>query len=150
MQTIYHGSYCKVDMPKIINSKYTKDFGEGFYCTLIDKQAIKWAKKFTTPFVNSYEYTENRELNIKKFDNMTEEWLDFIIASRNGKKHNYDIVSGPMADDQIYNFITDLMDGTITRSAFWELAKFRYPTHQIVFCTKEALECIKFIDCKEV
>ena len=47
--------------------------------------------------------------------------------------------------NQIYNYITDLMSGAITRSAFWELAKFRHPTHQIAFCTTKALQCIKFI-----
>ena len=54
-----------------------------------------------------------------------------------------------MADDQIYNYITDLIEGVITREAFWELAKFRYPTHQIAFCTNKALKCLKFIDSKE-
>ena len=81
---------------------------------------------------------------------MTEEWLDFIISSRNGKKHDYDIVIGAMADDQIYNYITDLLKGEITREAFWELAKFRHPTHQIAFCTEEALKTIKFIDAEEI
>jgi len=76
---------------------------------------------------------------------MTEEWLDFIIDSRNGKKHDYDIVIGSMADDQIYNYITDLMDNTITREAFWELAKFKHPTHQIAFCSDKSLKCLKFI-----
>ena len=55
-----------------------------------------------------------------------------------------------MADDQIYNYITDLMAGTITRTAFWELAKFRHPTHQIALCTKKALDCIKFIGMEEL
>ncbi len=65
------------------------------------------------------------------------------------KKHEYDIVIGAMADDQVYNYITDLIDGQITREAFWELAKFRHPTHQIAFCTKQALECIKFVEAEE-
>ena len=77
---------------------------------------------------------------------MSEEWLDFIIDCRSGKKHEFDIVIGAMADDQVYNYVTDLISGQITREAFWELAKFRHPTHQIVFCTEEALECIKFIE----
>lgn len=46
---------------------------------------------------------------------MTEEWLDFIIDCRAGKSHSYDIVIGAMADDQIYNYISDYMDGAITR-----------------------------------
>jgi len=146
MQIVYHGSYCKVEKPRILEGKYTKDFGIGFYCTVLENQAGKWAMKYETPIINKYEYKENRELKIKEFTLMTEEWLDFIISCRKGKKHDYDIVIGAMADDQIYNFITDFIKGNITRQAFWELAKFRYPTHQIAFCTDKSLECIKFIE----
>ena len=81
---------------------------------------------------------------------MTEEWLDFIINCRRGKPHNYDIVIGAMADDQVYNYITDLMMGQITREAFWELAKFRHPTHQIAFCTDKSLSCLKFLKAEEL
>ena len=150
MQIIYHGSYCEVEKPEIRIGKYTKDFGTGFYCTILEEQAIKWARKYETPIINKYEYEENKDLNIKEFTLMTEEWLDFIINSRNGINHNYDIVIGAMADDQVYNYITDLMSGTITRQAFWELAKFRHPTHQIAFCTDRALECIKFIEAEKI
>lgn len=150
MQIIYHGSYCKVENPKIIKGKYTKDFGIGFYCTILSEQAEKWAKKYDTPIINMYEYNENPDLKIKEFTLMTEEWLDFIIKCRNGESHNYDIVIGAMADDQVYNYINDLLNNTITRDAFWELAKFRHPTHQIAFCSERALKSIKFIDSKEL
>ena len=149
-QIIYHGSYCKVETPKIVEGKYTKDFGTGFYCTILEEQAEKWARKYITPVMNKYEYDENSNLKIKNFTMMTEEWLDFIINCRSGKKHDYNIVIGAMADDQVYNYITDLMAGQITREAFWELAKFRHPTHQIAFCTSEALKCIKFIEAEEI
>lgn len=149
-QIIYHGSYCKVEYPKIIEGKYTKDFGIGFYCTILEEQAVKWAQKYDSHIINKYEYNENSELKIKNFTVMTEEWLDFIISCRSGKKHEYDIVIGAMADDQVYNYITDLIAGQITRDAFWELAKFRHPTHQIAFCTEKALECIKFIEAEEI
>ena len=135
--------------PKIIKGKYTKDFGEGFYCTILKEQAIKWAKKYENPVVNIYEYKQDSSLNIKEFSLMTEEWLDFIIDCRAGKKHNYDIVIGAMTDDQVYNYINDLIEGNITRDAFWELAKFKHPTHQIAFCTVKSLECIKFIEIEE-
>ena len=150
MQIVYHGSYCKVEKPEIKEGKYTKDFGVGFYCTILEEQAIKWAKKYETSVVNKYEYKENKNLSVKEFTIMTEEWLDFIIASRNGIKHDYDIVIGAMADDQVYNYITDLINGTITRQAFWELAKFRHPTHQIAFCTEKSLECIKFVEAEKI
>ncbi len=148
-QIIYHGSYCKIENPELIKGKYSKDFGIGFYCTILEEQAEKWAEKYETPIINKYEYNENPNLKIKNFILMSEEWLDFIINCRRGKKHEYDIVIGAMADDQVYNYITDLIDGQITREAFWELAKFRHPTHQIAFCTKHALECIKFVEAKE-
>lgn len=75
---------------------------------------------------------------------MTEEWLDFVINCRRGIKHDFDIVDGPMADDQIWDYIEDLVAGRISRAAFWELAKFKRPTHQIVFCTDIALNALKF------
>lgn len=142
---VYHGSFCKIEKPEIIEGRFHKDFGEGFYCTIIKNQAVRWSKKYETPIVNVYEYNENSQLKTKEFSVMSEEWLDFIIACRNGKKHDYDIVIGAMADDQIYNYITDLINGVITREAFWELAKFKYPTHQIAFCTEKALQSLKFM-----
>lgn len=150
MQIIYHGSYCQVKDPSIIQGKYTKDFGEGFYCTILREQAEKWARKYDTSFINIYEYHENSNLKIKEFTLMTEEWLDFIINCRNGKKHEYDIVIGAMADDQVYNYVNDLINGIITREAFWELAKFKHPTHQIAFCSKNALNCLKSITAEEI
>lgn len=39
MQIIYHGSYCEVKNPELKSGKYSKDFGTGFYCTILeDKQ----------------------------------------------------------------------------------------------------------------
>ena len=144
-QVVYNGSNCKVDKPEIRTGKYTKDFGNGFYCTILKEQAKKWAKKYKTPVLNLYEYDEEPNLKIKEFTIMTEEWLDFIVSCRNGKEHGYDIVIGAMADDQVYNYVTDLIAGNITREAFWELAKFKHPTHQIAFCTEKSLKTIKFI-----
>ena len=142
--TVYHGSYMPVKNPKIRKGRNTKDFGVGFYCTIIKEQAQRWARRYDTKVVSIYDIRMNSNLNIKEFKEMTEEWLDFIIACRSGKSHNYDIVIGAMADDQIYNFISDYIDGVITREQFWVLAKFKYPTHQIVFCTKEALKCLEY------
>lgn len=75
---------------------------------------------------------------------------DFIINCRPGISHEYDIVIGAMANDQIYNFISDYMDGIITREQFWSMAKFKYPTHQINFCTAKALKCVEYYGCEEV
>jgi hypothetical protein len=141
---LYHGSYTNVKKPHMLKGQYTKDFGTGFYCTIMRQQAERWAGKFDTPFVNVYDYTLKDGLQVLEFKEMTDEWLDFVVACRNGQMHNYDIVIGAMADDQIYNYVADFIRGTITREQFWALAKFKYPTHQIAFCTEAALECLTF------
>lgn len=147
---IYHGSSIVVEKPEIIIGKFTKDFGYAFYCTKMQQQAEKWARRNDNPIVNIYEYTEDSSLSIKQFDEMTEEWLDLIINCRNGGTHEYDIVIGPMADDKVYNFVAGVMDGSIPREVFWAYAKFVHPTHHIAFCTPKALNTIKFKSSYEV
>lgn len=143
--TIYHGSNVVVENPQIFVSGFYKDFGYGFYCTNLEKQAKKWAlTKRGNSIVSYYKYRPIDGLRVLSFPIMTDEWLDFVVACRRGIKHDFDIVEGPMADDQIWDYVEDFMDGTITREAFWVLAKFKYPTHQIVFCTQKALESITF------
>ena len=55
--------------------------------------------------INTYSYQRNENLQIKTFEEMTEEWLQFVVDCRRGIEHNYDIVEGPMADDQIWNYV---------------------------------------------
>lgn len=141
---IYHGGYTDIEVPRIIKGRYSKDFGVGFYCTQLKEQAERWAGKYDTPQVNIYEFTLKDGLKVLEFQEMTDGWLDFVVACRNNEPHDYDIVVGAMADDQIYNYISDYIRGTITREQFWVLAKFKYPTHQIAFCTEKALECLTF------
>ncbi|MEG0014471.1 MAG: DUF3990 domain-containing protein [Cellulosilyticaceae bacterium] len=149
--TLHHGSKVIVEIPEVRIGKYTKDFGYGFYCTIIDKQAKRWAAKGRSKgYVSRYEFAPNYDLKIMKFDTMTEEWLDFIINCRAGGAHEYDIVEGPMADDEVYDHITEFLEKRISREAFWALAKFKHPTHQISFHTQKALETIKYKDAEEV
>ena len=146
---LYHGSKEIVEFPEIRKAVYNKDFYFGFYCTRMQEQAERWATRYGRKgYVNCYEYTPDKKLKYLIFEEMTEEWLDFIVDCRSGKDHNYDIVIGAMADDQIYNFVSDYIDGIITREQFWVLAKFKYPTHQIAFCTKDALKCLEYRDCE--
>lgn len=49
---IYHGSSVIVKKPEIRIEKYNKNFYHGFYCTLLEKQAIRWATRFGDGFVN--------------------------------------------------------------------------------------------------
>lgn len=144
--TLYHGSKEIVRVPEIRIPKYNKDFYIGFYCTLYADQAVRWATRFNgTGYLNEYEYTPDDSLKVKKFSGMSEEWLDFIVDCRLGKSHDFDIVEGPMANDTIFNYVQNFVDGKISREAFWALAKFKHPTHQISFHTMKALETLTFL-----
>lgn len=141
----YQGGNKVLDEPKIYLDGSYKDFGYGFYCTNFEKQAKRWAlTKKNKHVMNVYSYTENKNLNCLIFKEMSDEWLDFVVSSRQGISHDYDIVEGPMADDTIWNYVDDFARGLISRTAFWELVKFKYPTHQIVFCTEAALKCLEY------
>lgn len=114
--------------------------------TDFEKQAMRWAlTKRPNHIVNVYSYIENEELNYLVFEKMSDEWLDFVVSCRRRISHTYDIVEGPMADDTIWNYVDDFARGLISRNAFWELVKFKYPTHQIVFCTEDALKCLSYL-----
>lgn len=147
---VYHGSYIAVENPAILPSKFPKDFGDGFYCTNFETQAIRWASRYDSAFVSIYEYTPNVLLKTLTFEEMTESWLDFIVKCRLGESHDYDLVIGAMANDQIYNYVSDFIEGILTREQFWVLAKFKHPTHQVCFCSTAALNTIQFIATKEI
>ena len=150
LMTVYHGGYHAVERPEIRVGKYTKDFGKGFYCTVIKEQAQRWARRYTSKIVSVYDVRLISGLRILEFKEMSDDWLDFIADCRSGKTHDYDIVIGAMADDQIYSYVADYIEGSITREQFWILARFKYPTHQIVFCTDDALKCLTYRGFEEI
>lgn len=144
-EIVYHGSQHAVPYPEIRLGRFYKDFSWGFYTTNIKEQALRWAIRFgSSGILNEYIYSEKPGLQILRFEEMTEDWLDFIIDCRSGKMHKYDLVEGPMADDVIFNYVQNVIDGKISRAAFWELARFKYPTHQLSFHTMQALSCLEF------
>ncbi len=148
---VYHGSNVEVSVPRILQNGFYKDFGYGFYCTIYEKQAKRWAMtRKGNSVVNKYKYVPDCDLKILKYDEMTDEWLDFVADCRRGIEHDFDIVEGPMADDQIWNYVEGFIEGRIPREAFWSLVKFNYPTHQIVFCTEKALKTLSFEGSEQV
>ena len=58
--------------------------------------------------------------------------------------HDYDIVEGPVADDDIATRIISYIEGGITKTEFLEELKFKHAdTHQIIFCTQKSLQMIR-------
>lgn len=111
---LYHGSNQPIVDIDLSRGKKFKDFGQGFYTTHIMEQAVYWSRRIAerfggTPMVTEFEFDIDAAitagLNVKMFDKPDKEWALFVMANRKqeGKEfhHNYDIVIGPVADDNM-------------------------------------------------
>ena len=157
---VYHGSYTEVTVIDLSKCEIGRDFGKGFYVTKLREQAEFWAKrkgriKNTDGFVTEYTFFENAyehcNLNVLRFDGYNEEWLDFVVANRspNATAHDYDIVEGPVANDDIAQRIFVYLNGKISKKDFLEELKFKYqPSHQIAFCSMVSLQMLKWVNKK--
>lgn len=75
---LFHGSKEVVKIPEIRPAKYNKDFYYGFYCTLLENQAARWATRFTGHgIISKYQYTESSNQTVEFSDTS-----DFFV---NGK-----------------------------------------------------------------
>ena len=146
MNLIYHSSYKVVDEPSIIKGKYTKDFGEGFYCTEEKSYAEKHAKIYKTPVINIYSLKDISDLKVKVFHEYNEEWLDFVIHCRNGGTHSYDVVKGFTADDTIYEDMAAYLSGNINKKCILDMMKSNWNKTQISFHSERALSKIVFLE----
>jgi hypothetical protein len=144
----------EIDRIDLSKCKPRKDFGSGFYVTGLFEQAEFWAKRMgkehhTEGFVTEFEFDEfaynDSDLQILRFDGYTEAWLDFVVANRSetkGNGHAYDIVEGPVANDDITQRIWVYLRGELSKEAFLEELQFHRPTHQMCFCTVESLQML--------
>ena len=158
---VYHGSTFIVEKPNLEVLNYRTDFGKGFYTTTDIEQAKRWSKikknrlktyENIKQYVNIYEYTENNNLSILDFKEATEEWLKFVYRNRQseGLTHEYDIVKGPVANDNLYQVLSGYEDGTYNIEETIRRLKTYLLSNQISFHTNEALSCIKYIETIEV
>lgn len=151
---LYHGSYVKVDKPEIIEPNRLLDFGPGFYTTSNEKQAENFAAKVAkrmdqnSGVLNIYDFDDSSmgDLKTLRFDSANGEWLDFVSANRNGQSINdkYDLVIGPVADDDVYRTFILFSTGVLTRKQTIEVLKVKELFNQYVFVTNKALEKLTF------
>jgi hypothetical protein len=88
---VYHGSYTAIEEIDLERCEVGKDFGRGFYVTKLREQAETWAirkgkKNRTDGVVTDFEFDENicrmMKLNVLRFEDYNEEWLDFVVLNR--------------------------------------------------------------------
>lgn len=155
---VYHGTTLEITDPQIIRSEIGRDFGFAFYTTDIKEQAERWAvrrAKIETrtrhrecaAIVNMYEWIQDGNSSVLQLDGLSDAWLDMVVNCRSNLsyRHNYDIVCGKIANDNVGETISYVVQGIMRREDALERLKFEKINNQIAFCTERSLRCLKFI-----
>lgn len=152
---LYHGSNVTVEKPVLVKQNRFLDFGFGLYTTTNKEQAKDFAVKVTdkrkngTATLNIYEVDETKafaECKVLSFDEPDEAWLDFVAQNRQGmySGEKYDLIYGPVANDDVYRTITLYMTGILSKEQTLEALKIRKLYNQLVFTSEKSLGYIKF------
>jgi len=152
---LYHGSNQAVPNPKILPSERMLDFGVGFYTTTSRRQAIRWAirvaddRKVKERVVSIYEFDRvaaEKELTIVRFAEPDEVWLKFVCDCRNGREPGkpYDMVFGPVADDQVYATVQLYEHGDYTKAEAIRRLMARRLDNQALFHTEKSLQFCRY------
>ena len=144
---VYHGGTEIVEHPNCKCGRPNLDFGQGFYITDIHKQAEDWAKLMTdrrkkAPIVNRYRL--NREMIIseakcKIFTAYDEDWLEFIVASRQGQKvaEAYDYIEGGVANDRVVDTVNLYMAGLMDKDTALRRLAEHQPNNQMCLLNQD-------------
>lgn len=160
MLKLYHGSNVEVRKPSLLKSRKNTDFGRGFYTTTQREQAEHWTSikmdrtKKGRRVVSVFEVDEtilsNLEFKIREFHGPDEAWLNFVVNSRKGIEHDYDLVFGPVANDKVFTVVNLYESGVI--NATTAIAELKaYKTYdQLSFHTERVIKELRFVESYEV
>lgn len=151
---LYHGSNTAIEQIDFARCKPYKDFGQGFYLTEIEEQAVQMARRTATIYggesvVTAFEFDDaaamaDETLSVKRFAEPGEEWALFVMAnrSREGRHpvHDYDIVIGPVADDTIATLFRNFDDGIIDLPMLMTGLRYKKISSQYFFHSARAIQ----------
>lgn len=157
---LYHGATTEVREPLTHVGRPELDFGPGFYLTNDKQQAVNWAntkagrKKGLKAILNIYRldlegFISNADFHHLVFPEYNIEWLDFIAASRKGKKpwEGLDWIEGGIANDSVISTVDAYVDGSMTAEmALGKLVKEELK-HQV--CISNQLIIDKYLTFQE-
>ena len=104
-------------------------------------------KKMKRYFVYEYLFEETTALKVKRFDALSKEWLEFIKENRSkgGLQHNYDVVIGPVADDNTMETVQLYIANILTASEAVERLRYNKINNQVSFHTEKALQHLQLV-----
>ena len=156
--TLYHGSTLSIEHPLAKVGRADLDFGRGFYLTSLRSQAEQWAARVqllrasTTAWINVYEFDMDAAIKagfkLLRFDAYDQHWLNFIVASRNGKQpwKDYDIIEGGVANDRVIDTIEDYLNDIITIEQALGQLVYAQPNHQICLLNQQLIDTYLHFD----
>lgn len=153
---LYHGSNIVIGQIDLTKSKPNKDFGQGFYLSDNESQALEMAEFKAMqlggdPIVSRFEFDDtimsDTSLKVLRFEEYSEEWADFVLKNRDGVvTEKCDIVYGPIANDKVGLQIRKLKDGSIDKQEFLNRLKYmKGITFQYFFGSENAISHLKKI-----
>ena len=164
---VYHGSNVEINDIDLSKCRKYKDFGQGFYVTTLEQQAIDMAKRVVrrssegTPTVTTFEFDESKldELNVKRFEGVSEDWALMIINNRNenmtdisniltNQDNKYDIVYGAVANDDISTIFALYVSGFLKSYQLAEELEYRKLNNQYSFHTDKAIKLLTKVGVK--
>ena len=157
---LYHGSTMAVRKPYLNKGRSNADFGKGFYTTSNLDQAVRWARikqerdDSAKAVVSVYEFDEsllnNPDWNIRQFKGADAEWLYFVTDCRKSKKHDYDLVFGPVANDKVFTTVNLFESGVLdVEAAILQLKAYK-TYDQISFHSLKTIKTLRFVEEFEV
>ena len=157
---LYHGSNVEVRKPNLRLCRKKTDFGRGFYTTTQKEQAEHWTSikidraKIGKRIVSVYEIDDallaSPDLKIREFHGPDEAWLNFVVDSRRGVKHDYDLVFGPVANDKVFTVVNLYESGVRDAPAAIAELKVYQTYNQLSFHTKRVIDALRFVRSYEV
>ena len=157
---LFHGANVEVRKPSLLKSRKNTDFGRGFYTTTQKEQAEHWTsikkdraktgRRVVSVFELDDTFISNGDLKIREFKGPDEAWLNFVVDSRKGIEHDYDLVFGPVANDKVFTVVNLYESGVL--DALAAIAELRaYKTYnQLSFHTHRVIEALRFVESYEV
>lgn len=157
---VYHGSNVEVRKPNILKSRKKTDFGRGFYTTTQKEQAEHWTsikmdraktgRRVVSVFEVGDELLTDPELKIREFHGPDEAWLNFVVDSRKGVEHDYDLVFGPVANDKVFTVVNLYESGVLDAPAAIAELKAYKTYNQLSFHTPRVIRALRFVESYEM
>lgn len=151
---LYHGSTVIVEKPEIRISERFLDFGCGFYTTSNREQAVAWCNKQKSKrgadvgYVSVYDFDDVEAKKVLKkleFSDADDAWLRFVCDNRRGAcASDYDIVVGPVADDNVYEVVRLYENGVYELEDALKRLKIERLYVQTLFHTPRSLSYLHY------